>query len=474
MNLCDVLLVNPRSFTTIPSYLPYGLLYIAGFLREKGIDVEIYDSNVEQRDFHLFLNEKRPKIAGFSVLSGPCISDAIKKSRIAREVLKDSFIVWGGIHTTIFPDCVLKQPYIDYIVINEGEYSTWELCKRLLNNNYEVSDILNLGYKENGKLVKNMVRPFVNMDTLPLPAWDLVPMEKYIHNKFYSDRTTTLHTSRGCPWSCTYCYNELVNFRRWRGLSPEKILEQILYLKEEYRIKGFQFYDDEFDANPKRVIAFCNLLLKEKISIKWAHYSRTNLADEERFDLEKKAGCCFVEFGVESGSPRILEKIRKDQSVENIKNAFDICHKVGLKAGAMFMVGLVTETKDDVNMTVNLVKSLKAHQTINTIYRPYPGSELFDLCKSKGLFNLPDELDAQGEAFNISTTTVNVSNVETEYLQSIHAMFDLNNIVNEIKGCISNRNWKLLIYYIKKVDFNILKCIKDGILGFLKINYKKN
>lgn len=466
--MADVLFVNPRSFNTLPSYLPYGILYISGFLRSKGLSVEIYDTNVEEMDFKEFLKRKKPGVVGFSVLSGLCIGDAVKKSKIVREVYSDVPIVWGGIHTTIFPDYVLRQPYVDYIVMNEGEHPMLELANKLLDNKSDIEDILNLGYKTDGRLVKNKLRPFIDMDELPLPAWDLVPIERYIHNKFYCDRVITLHTSRGCPWSCSYCYNEQVNFRRWRGLSPEKILEQVMCLKDNYGLRGFQFYDDEFDANPKRVVAFCDLLLKERVKIKWAHYSRTNIADEERYALEKKAGCCFIEFGVESGSPRILEKIRKGQNVEGIKEAFDICHRVGLKTGAMFMVGMPTETREDVDKTVGLVKSIKAHQTINTIFRPYPGSELFDYCVSKGLFKVPEDLEGQAEVFNIGSASINVSDVDTAYLQSIHGMFTFNNVINAIKGCVSSGNWRLLIYYMKKLNPGSARYLAGALSGWVQ------
>ncbi len=466
--MTDVLLVNPRSFSRRLSYLPYGILYIAGFLRSKGFAVEIYDSNVEDRDLQDVLMKSNPKIIGFSVLSGPCISDAVKKSQLVKDVVKDTFIVWGGIHTTIFPDHVLKQPYVDYIVMNEGEQPMAELCERLLNNNLEMSDILNVGYKKNGKIIKNKLRPFIDLNEIPFPAWDLVPMERYIHNKFYSNRVTTLHTSRGCPWSCSYCYNESVNFRKWRGMSAEKVLAQVLHVKEKYGIKGIQFDDDEFDANPQRVIEFSNLLLEKNVRIKWSHFSRTNVANEERYKLAKKAGCRFVEFGVESGSERILQLIRKGQDVNCIKNAFDICHKVGLKAGAMFMVGMPTETKEDVDKTVSMVASLKAHQVINSVYRPYPGSKLFDSCVQSGQFKLPDDLEEQGKVFNIGSTDINVSNVDTEYLQSIHDMFTLNNIINAVKSSLVNRNWEMLGYYMQRLDFITIKTVLNGMPAWVK------
>lgn len=471
--MTDVLLVNPKSINVLPSYLPYGLLYIAAVLREKGVRVKIYDSNTMFGDFASFVRKEKPKIIGISILSGPCLSDAVEKAKEIREILPKVKIIFGGIHTTIFPKEVLQNDYVDFVVINEGEFPIWELSEYLLKGRGTLSKIKNLGYKKGKKLFLNPIRPFIDLNSLPLPAWDLLPMEKYIHKKFYSNKVVTLHTSRGCPWNCAYCYNQAVNFRRWRGISAEKIIEQIEFLQKNYHIEGFQFYDDEFDANPKRVVEFCNLILEKGLKIKWAHYSRTNVADKERYILEKKAGCEFIEFGVESGSPRILKMIQKQQTVDNIRNAFKICREVGLKSGAMFMIGLPTETKKEIEATVKLVNSLGAHQTINTIFHPYPGSFLFDMCLKKRFFRLPSNLEDQGPYFDIGNTDINVSDVPVEYLQKVNSYFYFKNITSEIKLCLSKGNFPLLFYYLKKLfNSNILNAIFEKSLFVLRLGKK--
>lgn len=472
--MLDVLLINPKSREVLPSYLPYGILSIAALLRSKGLKVNIYDSNVEDSGFEYTLRKLKPKIVGFSVLSGPCISDACIKSEQVRKFSKDIKIIWGGVHPTFFPEIVLKEPYVDYVIRNEGEYPMFELAEVILNKKGDLSKIRNLCYKDDSKIYINEMRPFIDLDKLPHPAWDLVPVEKYVNMKFYSNRVLTLHSSKGCPWACTYCYNESFNFRKWRGLSADKIVAQIIYLKEKYNIRGIQFYDDQFDANPKRVVEFCNLLIKKNLKIYWSHYSRTNTACKERYILAKQAGCRLIEFGVESGSPRILRMIRKEQSIENIKNAFNICHEISLSTGAMFMVGMPTETKDDVDLTIKLVRSLKAHQTINTIFRPYPGSTLFKYCIDKGLFHLPNKLAEQGEAFNITTSEINVSKVPTNYLQQVHNSFDFNNVKNELIFCLKHRNWKLLLFYAKnRLRWHQIKWILRGIWGYFKTSWLK-
>ena len=466
--MSDVLLVNPRSFFAIPSYLPNGLLYIAAVLQDHGIDVQIYDTNVAEEDFKDALERLNPKIIGFSILSGPNIKDAVKKSKIARNVCKAATLVWGGVHTTIFPEHVLREDFVDYIITNEGEYPFLELVQKILNSDPDVHHIANLGYKEGDKLHVNEKRDFNDMDALPLPAWDLVPIEKYVHNKFYANRVLTLHTSRGCPWTCEYCYNELVNDRKWRGLSAERTLEQIQFVKDKYNINGVQFYDDEFDANPRRVTRLFNLMIEQKVDIKFGHFSVTNIANETRYRLAKEAGCRFIEYGVESGSSRMLKLIRPQQTVELIQNAFDMCHRVGVKSGALFMVGSPQERKEDVDMTVHLVKSLKAHQTICTIFRPYPGNGLFNYCVENKLFTLPDRLEGQGDAYDIGSTEINVSEVETNYLEKAQSMYTLRNIRNEIAECLKHQNWSLLVYYMRKVNLSLFSHFSMHLLKFMR------
>lgn len=469
MKKVQVLLINPRSINVLPSYPPYGLLYVAAYLRENGISVEIYDSNTEERDFKRVLKSLKPKIVGISILSGPCLSDAVFKAKTIRETLPKSKIVFGGIHTTIFPSDVLENDYVDYIVANEGEHPMLELCYFILNKKGSLKNIKNLGYKKGKKKIVNPIREFIDLDTLPMPAWDLIPVEKYIHNKFYSKRVMILHTSRGCPWDCAYCYNRMVNFRKWRSISAEKVVEQISFLMEKYNIKGFQFYDDEFDVSPKRVIDFCNLLIEKNIKIKWSHYSRTNVANKERYALEKKAGCEFIEFGLESGSLRILKMLNKQQTVSNIKKAFKICHEVGLKSGAMFMIGLPTETKKEMEKTIKLVESVSPTQTINTIFHPYPGSRLYTYCVEKGLFKLPEKLEDQGSYFDIGNADINVSKAKASYLQQVHDAYAFRNVLEEVKLSFEYRNFGLIFSHIRS-RFNLenFKWLFRGMLGYFR------
>ena len=472
----DVLLINPKCWTDPPpSYLPYGILWIAGFLRSHGISVSVFDRNVDTRKISDVISAFRPSIVGLSLLTGPVIMDAIRISKDVRALTPGAKVVWGGIHTTIFPEYVLKNDYVDYAVIGEGEAPLLEIAEAILSDKRRIEAIKNVGYKVDGKMVINPQREFIkNLDLLPDPAWDLVDIEKYAMQKFYSRRVITLNTSRGCPHRCAFCYNQAVNKRIWRGISAERLFKQVVYLKERYGISGFQMYDDEFDVNRERVRIFCELLIKNRVKISFAHFSRVNMANKGIYALEKEAGLKHIEFGVESGSQRILDFIRKDQTLEMIQGAFRICRELKIPASALFMTGLPTETEEDLEMTINFLKTLKAHQTINTIFRPFPATKLFDYCVKEGLFSLPSELEKQAEVFDYKGGSINVSKIPNNRLTETHSYFIFNNIKNELLGCFKNFNLFLIWFYFKrKINPGNLTYFFVGLKESIRNSFKK-
>ncbi|MFA4842508.1 MAG: radical SAM protein, partial [Candidatus Omnitrophota bacterium] len=323
----DLLLINAFSWTTErrACYLPYGILYLAGFLRQKGIKVDIYDRNT---DFSLniqnclyYVQKIKPAIVGLSVLTGPVISDALKISRAIKSVSPGTTVVWGGLHPTIFPNHVLGEESVDFIIQGEGELAGFELCRALLDNG-PYGHIKNLGFKDKGRIVLNPMRDeMLDLDTNDMPAWDLLDIEHYVANRFFANRVLTMNTSRGCPFKCAFCFNQGLPYQRWRGLSAPKIKKQIDYLHDNYRINGIQFYEDSFDTDKKRVRDFCRLMRDSGMSgrIKWSHFSNIPYFDHELVSYEKSSGLRYIEYGVESGSQRILDAVDKRQTIPQIK-----------------------------------------------------------------------------------------------------------------------------------------------------------
>ena len=197
----DILLINPFSWIRdgSPAYLPYGVLYLAGYLRGKGIRADIFDTNTDPSDPLEVVSRKRPLAIGLSVLTGPVINEALKISRAAKSRFKDIKIIWGGLHPTLFPKYVLEEDSVDYIVQAEGENAIYRLMDALLKGKEDFS-IRNLGYRDKGNIFINLVEDsLIDLNLSPLPAWDLVDIHKYVANRFFASRVLTMNTSRDAP-----------------------------------------------------------------------------------------------------------------------------------------------------------------------------------------------------------------------------------------------------------------------------------
>lgn len=469
----DILLINPFSWIRdgSPAYLPYGVLYLAGYLRGKGIKADIFDANTDSTDPLDVVARKRPLAIGLSVLTGPVINEALKISRGAKRRFKDIKIIWGGLHPTLFPKFVLEEDSVDFIIQAEGENALFRLMDGLLSGREDTA-IGNLGHKDKDKIVINQVDDnLIDLNLSPMPAWDLVNIHKYIANRFFASRVLTMNTSRGCPFKCAFCFNQGLPYQKWRALNADNVFRQLIYLKDNYGINGIQFYEDSFDTDKNRVRDFCNLMISAKLKVSWSHFSNIAYSDEEMLKVEKTANCKYIEYGVESGSDRILKMINKRQNVSQIKEAFQICKRVGTKSAALFMIGYPSETKEELQETIDLVEGLPAHILIGTIYRPYPGTPLYDYCAKNKNFDIPATLEAQGEFYRFSHMkdgAYNMSSVPTEYLLKLQRSFYAKFAIKEAILCLREFNFGLIIYYLKRqirprALFYTLKALWDRI-----------
>jgi len=221
--------------------LPYGILCLASTLEEKGNEVLLIDRNTDPEGIEDIIRTFSPYIVGISVMTGPCILDAIKVSRLTKEINPNIHVIWGGVHPTIFPDMCLSESSVDYVVRGEGDYKIVDLVDGL-NNGVNINKIGGISYKQDGKIYHTPNHPFIqNLDKLPYPAWHLLDIDKYTGNRPDGRKYISMNTSRGCPYRCAFCYNKIFNEFKWRGLSAEKVIEQIHYLISEYDIGFVEF-----------------------------------------------------------------------------------------------------------------------------------------------------------------------------------------------------------------------------------------
>jgi len=377
-----ILLVAPPARSAIKEVLgvtspPLGLAYIASVLESNGEDVKIIDSLAENctlYDIKREIDSWGADIVGVTSTT-PTFYDALKVAKIAKE--SGAVTVLGGPHVTFTAKETLSNySFVDYVVRGEGEFTMLELVKSIKKGE-EPKSVLGLSYRaKSGVIKENRPRPpLMNLDALPMPAYHLLPMSKYT---FQGYRFATMVTSRGCPFKCVFCSSSRICGKRWRGYSAERVVNEIEFLMDRYKIKFIEFLDDTFTFDKNRVKEICNEMVNRGIDVMWTCSSRVNLFDRELAFRIKDAGCQVVYFGVESGSQRILNLMKKGITLEQSVKAIRLAKEVGINTVASFILGMPDESVEEANATIEFATRLNPDYAQFTICTPYPGTELYD------------------------------------------------------------------------------------------------
>ena len=385
----QILLLSPPTISAVKAVVgttgpPLGLAYLASMVRDEH-DVRIVDSLAEDYnygDVERIIKKYDPDVVGITSTTS-MIPDAYAIAKIAKRYNENVKIVMGGPHVTFLPERTFQEcPYIDFIVRGEGELTFRELINSLERDG-DPSNILGLSINLRDKVRNNPPRPLIkDIDTIPMPSYDLLPMEKYQANGV---RFGTVMTSRGCPFNCAFCSSSLQFGKRWRGHSDSRVIEELKHLHEKYRIREIEFLDDTFTLNKHRAIRIARRIVKEGLDISWSASSRVDTFTEEVAEAMKKSGCHTIYFGIESGSRKTLNFIGKgitpEQSISAVKKAKR--HK--LRALGSFVIGFPEETKEDIKKTIKFSKKVGVDFAQFTIATPYPGTRLWKYASAKKL-----------------------------------------------------------------------------------------
>jgi anaerobic magnesium-protoporphyrin IX monomethyl ester cyclase len=375
-----ILLIFPPFTEQKSEYLPLGIAQLAAVLEKNNQKVDVLDLglyDIDEWKSHLSkkLDEVKPDIIGISSLT-TLYKNACDVARFVKEKSPNIKILFGGVHSTVQPDKILKEDFVDYVIRGEGEYSLLELVR-----GDDLDKIKGLSYKKEGKIFQNPNRELIqDLDSLPFPARHLFDLKKY---SWYPE--LSLISSRGCPFPCYYCFSGTFG-KKFRFRSAENIVQEIEQIIKNYGVKRFYFYDDLFTLNKERVIDFCNLIIKKNINIKWRCCSRIDTIDKERLDYMKKAGCEKIHYGIESGDPELIKKI-KGITLQQAKNAIKLTRKAGIESRCYFMIGHPWDTKKTIKNTISFSKKIDADLVQFAITTPFPSTELWDIAKDMGVVN---------------------------------------------------------------------------------------
>ncbi len=323
-------------------------------------------------------------------------------------------VVFVGPMATAMDEQALDFP-CDIIVRREWDYTLNHLVTALASGR-ELHQVKGLIFRQNGHLVRTDDADLIeNLDDLPIPAYDLVDLSKCWESMFLYNPTVTVISSRGCPYHCTYCsYPQTIFSHKFRAQSPERVLEEAIFLKDKLGVKAIRYDDDFFDFDQDRVFKVCELFRKVKSGLRWMIQSRPASMTLELARSLKKAGCYMVMFGIETSSNEILSKVKKGATIDEIVNGYRIAREVGLEISNSIMIGFYWDKKESIEQSIRLAYKLNAEFTEFTLPIPLPGTEYFEFLKDKNCFR-----SQEWEDFNSAhNSNQDLPNFTNEYINS--------------------------------------------------------
>jgi len=386
-----VLLVSPKSNVwNSRKHLPLGLGYLAAMLEGAGHTVTIYDAVVVEESIRDVLDGERYDLVGVTSTT-PLIYEAWAVAALAKE--RGILTILGGSHPTLLPEESMRRLEVDMVIRGEAEDAVVELVEAL-ENGRELRQIGSLSWKrDDGEIVHNPLRKVPDdIDRFPFPAHHLMKIDRYTNLQPLTDgldpdaRAYTIITSRGCPYGCIYC-SKASTGRTWRPRSPTNVLAEWRWLVQDLGATEIGVTDDVMTLDLDRAKEICRGLIDQGLNeVPWItiHGIKAGNTDRELLDLMKKGGCKRVGFGVESGNQRVLDSIKKQQTIDEVRRAFADARAAGLQTMGFFIFGLPGETEDTMEDTIQLALELDPDLANFMIAAPYPGTEMYEMILEGG------------------------------------------------------------------------------------------
>ena len=420
-----VLLLNPplpfprSTYAYQNVYPPLGLLYLAGQLLPAGYEVEILDMSLDDMlpaEIGPWLrNSKGPwDLIGISLNMTCSFEHTVRIAANIRDILPDIPIVMGGNHATMTYEEVLTDRHCDLVCLGPGDHLIVDLCDSLFRKNGPIEQIPGLAYWSRGKVKRTCPTQLTKViKEIHFPAYHLVELERYdIGNRI------PVITSTGCPYDCKYCSTVKFNGRRVSYFPVERVVADIKRLREVYGTNGFNFLDDSFTFNRKRMIEICDRVMQEDLRIHWTCNTRVDMVDQDMLHYMRKAGCVGIFYGIESMDQEVLDRMHKSVRTEQIRNAVQWARNAGIQIRQSFIVGLPGETAETLDATLQFIQETRPEEVQLSMLTIYPGTELAATPEKFGLKIHP----LRWEEHNInvphaSTDTMDAEAIFDQYLR---------------------------------------------------------
>ncbi|WP_341225358.1 radical SAM protein [uncultured Arcticibacterium sp.] len=380
-------------------YPPLGILYLSGYLKQKEVRHEVFDTTFSTKPlFYEYLLKLKPTVLAIyiNLMTKLNVLEMVTFVKNHKE-LSHTKIVLGGPDVRYNAENLLDFG-VDFLVIGEGEETFYEICQKVLNiNSNEVSktfsEIKGLAYKnKKGEIIINPDRPLrKDLDDLPLPNRAAIDLNLYLNawKIHHGESSMTLSTMRGCPYTCHWCSRGVYGLS-YRRRSPEKVVAEIKEVQRQYQADNFWFVDDVFTISHKWLEGFCEELEKQRVKIRYECISRADRMNENVIRLLQKSGCFRIWIGAESGSQKIIDLMDRRVKVEKVQEMIQLTKKAGIQAGTFIMLGYPNETEEDIKNTLSHLKAANPDQFTITLTYPIKGTELYEEVETHSTVN---ELD---------------------------------------------------------------------------------
>lgn len=439
-----------------------GLLYVGAYLEDAGYEVKVFEFLDELYPPNIKFNQKvfknllrfAPDIVGFGVISSTMRITERLMGHIHR-ALPESIFICGGKHASSNPEELLRAGAV-YCVLGEGEITVVDLLDAI-NFDRDPASVAGIAFLKNGAMMETGQRPFMPLDAILRPAFNLVDYHRYIECRLQSIpghylRCGFIFGSRGCPYKCSFCTTNVRGVYRERSI--DDMLDEMRWQIDTYGVEAFVILDDLFYFKEERVTEFCCKVIDQGIKTKFMCHGRVDRVNKEIIQLMKDAGLFLLAVGVESGSQKVLDAMHKGTKIAQIEKAFAIYNEVGINTFAFIIVGHPVETAEDRELTRGLLQRIHSYNVAVNYYMPMPGtpSYAFELDSARHLIGGDDftEFSYTTDFPEFSTT------VPLEELKRIGDEFQALSVVN--------RNWNLFKYPAFMRDMFLILFLRPDVL----------
>jgi anaerobic magnesium-protoporphyrin IX monomethyl ester cyclase len=426
--------------------VPLGLAQLAGVLEEQKIDVRIIDCtalSMGRQALAEAIRQQQPDIVGTTALTS-FLYRAVEVAEVAKNVDPRIITVLGGPHATYLPEETLREnAAIDIVACGEGERVITDLVS-CIERGGQLSQVKGIGFRSDGSVVLTEPQPLVDVDELPLPAYHLLPMQKYHFTLL--GRFATVIASRGCPHRCTFCSEWRFWGGRWRQRDPKKIGDELELLVRKYKIESIWFGDDCFNVSAEMIRGVCDEIKTRNLSFNWFYQGRADLLVEHRdlLPVMRETGNRMVQIGIEAATDDELEEMNKNLSLDKVAEAVKLLRDHDIVTQGLMIVGTRSDSADSIIQKVRYMKGLDVDFPIFTMFTPFPGSDVYDEAKANNWLESEDYSLYDMSNAVMPTRYLTIKQLVASY-RWCYATYYMN-IGKLAKGLLSRNDWKRKIW----------------------------